>query len=337
VKSNDFMRRALTLAASQKGKTSPDPMVGAVIVKNGKIISEGYHSEPKTPHAEAWAIEKAGGKAKGATLYVNLEPCCFFETKNNPPCSEAIINAGIKKVVIAMVDPNPKVSGRGIGELKKAGIKVEVGLLGDEARKLNEVFVKYITTGIPFVTLKTAMTLDGKIATGTGDSFWVSGKEAQKYAHRLRVENDAVMVGIGTVKKDDPALTVRHVRGRNPLKIVVDPKHELSPKSKILSFEPEKALVCSPAKGGLKKLMKKLGKAKITSILLEGGGKLNASAIEEKIVDKVIFFIAPKIAGGEKAITPVEGDGIKKMRNALPIKHWSFQKIGADILVEGYL
>ena len=175
-----FMSRAIELAASQRGKTSPDPMVGAVLVRDGKIIREGYHGQVKTPHAEAWAVKKAGGRANGATLYVNLEPCCFFWTKNNPPCTRAIISSKIKKVYMAMVDPNPMVAGRGLEELKAAGIETDVGLMEEEAKKLNEAFIKYITTGVPFVTLKAAMSLDGKIATKTGESFWITGLEARE-------------------------------------------------------------------------------------------------------------------------------------------------------------
>lgn len=357
-----FMRRALELAASQRGKTSPDPMVGAVLVKKGKILSEGYHSLVRTPHAEAWAIGKAKKHSRGAALYVNLEPCCYFKAKANPPCTQAIISAGLKKVYIAMVDPNPMVAGKGIEELKAAGVEVEIGLLEEEAKKLNEVFIKYITTGRPFVTLKSAMSLDGKIATSAHESFWITGIESRRYAHSLRAGNDAVMVGIGTVKKDDPSFTVRHVEGDNPKKVVVDSKLEISTKSKVVANEPKKTIVCAskgvsaakiknlgkkgvrvlsfPAKSGkldLDLVMEELGKMKISSILIEGGGRLNASALKCGVVDKVDIFIAPKIIGGEHSPTPVEGLGIKKLSEALKLKDISIKHLGEDILVEGYL
>ncbi len=356
------MQRALDLAATQRGKTSPDPMVGAVLVRDGKIISEGYHSKVRTPHAEAWAIKKAGPKADGATIYVSLEPCCFFKEKNNPPCTQAIIASGIKKVFLSMIDPNPMVSGRGLAELRSAGIDVDVGLLGDEAQKLNEIFVKYVTTKRPFVTLKTAMSLDGKIASSTGSSFWITEIRARKYAHYLRATHDAVMVGIGTVKKDNPELTVRHVRGENPIKIVIDPNLRIPPKAKILVREPEKLVICTTKEASksklrslerkgvrvlvcqkkagqinLSSLMVELAKMKITSVLVEGGGNLNASALSFGIVDKVSFFIAPKIVGGASALTPVEGRGVKKVNDALKIKDISVNGIGPDILIEGYL
>ncbi|MFA4905731.1 MAG: bifunctional diaminohydroxyphosphoribosylaminopyrimidine deaminase/5-amino-6-(5-phosphoribosylamino)uracil reductase RibD [Candidatus Margulisiibacteriota bacterium] len=359
-----FMRQALQLAKSVEGRTSPDPMVGAVLVKDGKILATGYHAEVTTPHAEAWAIEKAGNSARGATLFVNLEPCCYFETKNNPPCTQTIIKAGIKKVVAAMEDPNPSVAGRGFAELREAGIEVEVGLLEEEARKLNEVFIKYITTGRPYVILKAAMSLDGKIATKTGESFWISGIEARQRGHHLRNIVDAVLVGINTIVKDNPELTVREIEGRikNPRKIVLDPKARLPLSSKVLKIEPQNTLVVvsdkAPksrlekikAKGGqvlvlkanngsfpMDKLMKELGRQKITSILIEGGGNTNARALSAGIVDKVNFFISPKIIGGTCAPTPVEGEGIDSLARAIKLKDVSAVKIGEDYLLEGYV
>ncbi len=358
----EYMREALKLAESARGRTSPDPMVGAVIVKDGEIIATGYHAEQGTPHAEAWAIEKAGEKAKGATLYLNLEPCSHFGY--NPPCADKIIKAGIKKVVAAMQDPNPLVSGKGFKDLREAGIEVEEGLLEDEAKRLNEVFIKWISTGRPFVILKTAMTLDGKIATAGEESRWITGPESRQYGHKLRAEVDAILVGIGTVLKDDPELNVRDIPPpyKNPLKIVLDEKAQIPLNARILQREPEKTIIIvteqaskekaeqikqtgaevilAKAEGGLvdlKKLMELLGKRNITSLLIEGGARVNASALQEDIVDKVCFFIAPKIVGGEKALTPVEGEGIKKLSDSIKIKDIKVQQLGDDVLLEGYI
>jgi diaminohydroxyphosphoribosylaminopyrimidine deaminase/5-amino-6-(5-phosphoribosylamino)uracil reductase len=222
-----FMKRALLLAGRAKDKTSPNPMVGALLVKKGRIISEGYHKKAGTPHAEVIAIDEAGAEASGSTLYVSLEPCCHKD-KRTPPCTEKIITSGIKKVVISMKDPNPKVSGKGIAELEKAGIQVISGILEAKARKLNEAYVKHITTGMPFVILKIAMTLDGKIATPTGESKWITGEKARKMVHRLRGSVDAVMTAIGTVKADNPLLTCRVSGYNNPVRII-DPRLETVP------------------------------------------------------------------------------------------------------------
>jgi len=360
-----FMSEALALARSQMGKTSPDPMVGAVVVKHGRIISRGYHAEQSTPHAEAFAIKKAGLKAKGATLYLNLEPCCHYGY--NPPCTNAIIKSGIKKVVAAMRDPNPMVSGKGFKELEEAGVKVSVGLLQKEAKLLNEAFMKFITTKIPFVILKSAMSLDGKIATAAKESKYITNRLSRQYVHLLRVYVDAVMTSVNTVKIDDPKFTVRDIGSekiakRNPKKIILDTKAEIPLNSYVLRHEPQKTIVVvgsraprnrvdrirkagavvitMAAKDGtidLKKLMVELGEDKITSIMIEGGGGLAASALKAGIVDKVCFFIAPKIIGGKAAVTPVEGTGIKKLSSAINLKNVNMKKFGSDILVEGYL
>lgn len=357
-----FMREALRLAESMRGRTSPDPMVGAVIVKRGRIVARGYHAEVGTPHAEAFAIKKAGRKAKGATLYLNLEPCCHFG--NNPPCTDKIVKTGVRRVVAAMKDPNPLVSGRGFKELRDAGIKVEVGVLQEEAKKLNEAFIKHITTGTPFVILKAAMSLDGKIATPGGESKWITGEKARKFVHYLRNSVDAVMVGKNTVRVDDPELTARDIKGKkkNPVRIVLDPFAEIPLTSKVLSREPQKTIVVVSSKARkdrilkiigkgaevlvtklrrgeiyLKWLMRELGRRNIVSMLIEGGGKTNASALFQDIVDKIYFFISPKIIGGEKALTPVEGKGISSLKKALKIKELKFKKIDSDILFEGYI
>lgn len=361
-----FMKEALSLARSAEGRTSPDPMVGAVIVKDGQIISTGYHAEVATPHAEAWAIQKAQaqGKAQGSTLYVTLEPCCFFEEKKNPPCTQLIINAGIKKVIAAMEDPNPSVAGRGFAELREAGIEVEIGLMEEEAKKLNEVFIKHITTGRPYVILKSAMSLDGKIATKKGESFWITGIEARKAGHRLRNVVDAVMVGIGTIIKDDPTLNVRDIEGiiKNPKKIILDPHGKIPLNCKALRSDPSNTIVVVSSKASEQKikmikaakaevlaiktnksgfamdlLLKELGKRKIASILIEGGGDSNAAALSAGIVDKVFFFYAPKIIGGKLAPTSVEGEGISLMSQAIKLKELEIKRLGEDILVSGYI
>lgn len=359
-----FMGKALSLAESMYGKTSPDPLVGAVIVKDNKIVGEGYHAETTTPHAENWAIQKARDKAKGATLYVNLEPCCFFEEKNNPPCTKAIIQAGIKTVVAAMEDPNPSVAGKGFRELKEAGIEVMVGLMENEAKKLNEVFIKHISTKRPYIIIKAAMSLDGKIATKTGESFWITGIESRKYGHHLRNTTDAIMVGIGTILKDDPSLTVREIENKtkNPIKIILDPLTKIKLTSKALKNDPGKTIVVVSEKAQKEKtkkirmlgaktltaktknqffdmdsLMKELYKLGITSILIEGGGNTHAAALAANIVDKVYFFIAPKIIGGAKALTPVEGKGIKLISEAIKLKDLEIERLGPDFLIKGYV
>lgn len=363
-----YIRRAIRLAAKARGMTSPNPMVGAVIVKNGEIISEDFHRKPGTSHAEALAIEKAGKNAKGSTLYVSLEPCCHTE-KRTPPCTKAIINAGIKKVIIGMRDPNPMVSGRGIMDLQKAGIVVKSGILEDGAKRLNEAYIKYITSGKPFVTLKIAMTLDGKIATPEGQSKWITGEKARRIVHRLRSRVDAIMTAIGTVKADDPQLTARIKGGKNPRRIVIDPDLEIPVDAKILQIPPETIIITRKSEvirqrrkkskvEGKKKilsgkgvqiityegkkvnldwLMKRLGNMGIASVLLEGGSSLNAHALEDGIVDKVMFFIAPKIIGGRRSFPAVGGETYKKIEESVKITDLRIKKIGEDFLIEGYV
>lgn len=355
-----FMREALDLAKSAEGRTTPDPMVGAVLVKRGRIISMGYHGEVATPHAESWAIQKAGEDARGSTLYLNLEPCNHYG--NNPPCTETIIKAGIKRVVASMKDPNPLVNGKGFAKLKRYGVRVEVGLLEEEARKLNEVFLKYITTGRPFVCLKTAMTIDGKIATRTGASRWVASPASLRFAHHLRNIYDAILVGVNTVLIDNPRLDVRRVeKVKDPIRIVLDTFARAPLKSNVMNLSISKTIIAvgpkAPkqriealirkgaevlrieARGGnidIKELLKKLGEMKITSVLVEGGGEVNASFIDAKAVDKAYFNIVPKIFGGRTAKTPVEGEGVKLPSQAKWLKSVHVERIGDDLLVSGY-
>ncbi len=355
-----FMKKALALAAKGKGRTSPNPMVGAVIVKNGKVIAADYHRKAGTPHAEIRALKKAGNKARGADLYINLEPCCHTE-KRTPPCTKAIIESGIKKVVTAMIDPNPEVSGKGLEELHTAGIKTETGIMEAEAKRLNEAFIKYITKKEPFVILKIAQTLDGKIATSRGESKWITGEEARKYVHKLRNEVDAVLVGIGTVKKDNPSLDCRIRGGKNPYRIIVDSRLQIPVASKALKHNDGRTIIATTktahknkigllkARGAsilavkekagkvdLKNLMKELGRLEITSVMIEGGSSINASALSGRIVDKVLFFMAPKILGGVDSIPSIGGKSPALLKGALKLKDPQIMNFGEDILVEGY-
>ena len=353
-----YMQEALRIAANAGGRTSPNPLVGAVIVKDGRIIAEGWHRQAGTPHAEIHALNMAGDLAKGATLYVTLEPCSHFGRTS--PCTNAIVDAGIKRVVAAMSDPNPKVAGRGFQILKDSGVEVEVGLCEDEARKLNEIFLKWITTGKPFVTLKTAMSLDGKIAAVSGQSKWITSEASRQRVHRLRDTLDAIMVGIETVLKDNPLLTTRIDNGKSPVRIVVDSKartpiisnivtnHQAktiiavtgnAPKERVNALEKSGIEVLTAGNGervDLNILMNELAEREITSVLLEGGGTLNFAMLEAGLVDKVCAFIAPKIIGGRNALTSVEGDGFENLNDAINLKGITTEMIDNDILITGY-
>ncbi|MBM4146737.1 MAG: bifunctional diaminohydroxyphosphoribosylaminopyrimidine deaminase/5-amino-6-(5-phosphoribosylamino)uracil reductase RibD [Nitrospira sp.] len=350
-----YIKRTLRLASKAKGLTSPNPMVGAVIVKNGEIIAEDFHRKPGAPHAEPLALEKAGKKVRGAVLYVNLEPCCHTD-KRTPPCTKAIINSGIKRVVIGMLDPNPKVAGKGAMELQNAGIEVRSGILEDESKILNEFYVKHVTTGKPFVILKTAMTLDGKIATPEGQSKWITCEKARKIVLRLRSRVDAIMTAIGTVKSDDPQLTARVKIGKNPLRIVIDPHLEIPLNAKILKMPPQTIIVTNTRnlksiyleksginmlyykeKLNLKWLMEQLGKMEISSVLIEGGSSLNSHALEDGVIDKIMFFIAPIIIGGRESFPAVGGKTYKRLEEAYRIKDLKIKRIGDDLLIEGYI
>ncbi len=355
------MRRALRLAAKAHRRTSPNPMVGAVLVKNGHILSEDYHKKAGEPHAEALAIRTAGAAASNASLYVTLEPCCHTD-KRTPPCTQAILSAGIKKVVVAMEDPNPKVAGKGIAKLRSHGVEVIVGIAGQEARRLNEAYIKFVTTRQPFVILKSAMTLDGKIATPTGESKWITGEKARRCVHQLRSSVDAILTAVGTVKADNPRLTARIRGGSNPLRVVLDPNLETPLSFHVCTVPPASLFVVREqarkqyadkvgllgARGmevisyaderlDLTWLMAVLGERGITSVLVEGGSSLNASAFQAGIVDKVIFFIAPKIIGGKQSLTPVGGDFFRDMGNPYMIDNLLVRRIGDDLMLEGYL
>lgn len=353
------MKRALELALRGEGKVNPNPLVGAVIVKDNKIIGEGYHKKYGEGHAEVNAFNSTTEDVKGATMYVTLEPCSHYG--NTPPCARKIVEKKIKKVVIGAIDPNPLVAGNGIKILKENGIEVVTGVLGKECNDINYIFNKFISRKQPFVIMKTAMTLDGKIATCTGDSMWITGEGAREYVHKVRNKVAAIMVGIGTVLKDNPELTCRIKGGVNPIRIIVDSKGRIPLEARVLNIkdctmtivattneidcDKEKALedkgikiIKTQGKNNkvnLNELMTKLGEMKIDSILLEGGSKLNFSALNEGIVDRVQTFIAPKIVGGENAKTPVGGEGIKHINDAIYLSDIEIIKFGQDILIEG--
>ncbi|RKU15176.1 bifunctional diaminohydroxyphosphoribosylaminopyrimidine deaminase/5-amino-6-(5-phosphoribosylamino)uracil reductase RibD [Candidatus Poribacteria bacterium] len=359
-----FMQRALDLARRAKGRTSPNPLVGAVIVKDGKVIGEGYHQKAGTPHAEVHALNAAGEDAKGAILYTTLEPCCHWG--RTPPCTAALIRAGIAQVYVAEVDPNPSVAGKGVQQLQNAGIDVHVGILRQDASDLNEVHRKYIQTGRPFVILKTAMSLDGKIATASGESQWITSNASRQRGHEVRDAVDAILVGRGTVARDNPALTTRlqDREGQDAIRIVLDSHGRTRPDARIFNAESEAGVIMAVTpeapienvntleKAGaevitvpdahskvcFKSLMEILGKREITSVLIEGGGEINASALAAGIVDKVMCFIAPKLIGGQNAPGPIGGVGIQSLTEAVNLQRMSVTPIPEhDILIEGYL
>ncbi|KJS30554.1 MAG: hypothetical protein VR64_15125 [Desulfatitalea sp. BRH_c12] len=358
----DYMAMALALAAQGAGRVAPNPLVGAVVVKDGEVIGRGYHQNVGGPHAEVHAIDDAADGAAGATLYVTLEPC--NHQGRTPPCTEKILAAGIRRVVSAMADPNPTVKGGGNAYLQSRGIEVLCGVREREARQLNESFITFIQTGRPFVVLKLAATLDGRIATRTGDARWVTGEAARNRVHCLRHAMDAIMVGAGTVKADDPQLTTRLTQGPgiDPIRLVLDTRLSMSKRARMLtqSSSAPTYIVCGPAAseedrrrlaaGGarildvpLKKgridmcaLMVQLGKMGITSVLIEGGAQVAASALAADIVDKVVIFYAPKILGGDDGVPMFRGQGPAFMREALAIHDMTLEMVGEDVMVQGY-
>lgn len=333
-----YMHLAIELARKAEGRTSPNPIVGAVIVKNDKIIGKGYHKKAGLPHAEINALMQAGKKAKGATLYVSLEPCDHFGRTG--PCTEVIINSGIKKVVIGMRDPNPLNNGQGIKRLRKHGIKVVAFVLEKEAESINKPYIKFITKRMPYVTVKVAQSLDGKIATKRGDSKWISSEDSRLYVQKLRADSDAVMVGANTVLKDDPALLSRISGKRQPARIVVDGNKKIPPGSKVFSsLDISPVILASSATGykkraDLRRLLSRMAKKGIVNILVEGGGELISSLVEKDLVDKMLIFLAPKIIGGRSAITSVEGEGVDRIRDAKDFRITSVKRFKNDILIE---
>ena len=361
----DYMEQALSLARLALGQVSPNPAVGAVIVNNGEVVGQGYTQRPGSPHAEVVALKQAGEHTRGSVIYVTLEPCCHYG--RTPPCAEAIIDAGISEVHLAMLDPNPLVSGRGTAELEKKGIRTYVGEHEEEAEQINEAYIKFITTGMPFVTAKFAVSLDGKIATKSGDSKWISSEVARKRVHNLRYTTDAIMVGVNTVLIDDPELTARTCGGKGgavraqPLRVIVDSKGRTPLTARVLSAPGKTVLVLArssqpeekkafaqvdaellelPSGEGLvdlEKLLKVLGEQKITSVLVEGGGILLGSLFDGGLIDKVVAFIAPIIIGGEEAKTAVGGRGVDKVAGALRLERVCMERLGDDMVVSGYV
>ena len=350
-----YMDLTIRLAEKGRGLTSPNPMVGCIIVKRGRIVGKGFHKKAGTEHAEVLAIQDAGKKAINSTMYVNLEPCSHWG--RTPPCTERIVEAGVREVIIGMEDPNPLVEG--FRELKFRGLKTKIGILEKEAKNLNEAYIRYMKTKRPFVIIKVAMSADGRIATKTGDSKYITSKEARTYVHQLRSEVDAVMVGLNTVLRDNPELTPRLVKGKDPMKIVVDSSLKI-PKNCNLMKNPAKLIIAvtnKASKNGIKKmqqkgvtiidtksrmgmvdlqdLMKQLGKHEITSVMIEGGSELNSSAIKAGVVDKILIFTAPKIIGN--GLGAIGNLGINKIDRAINLKNSVAKKIGKDILIEGYL
>lgn len=358
-----FMQMALDLARKGQGFTSPNPLVGAVVVKDGLVVGSGYHQAAGKPHAEVNAIDDAGDAASGATIYVNLEPC--NHTGRTPPCTHKIIQSGIRRVVVAMKDPNPDVTGGGIDYLKAEGLQVSLGVCQREAQRLNEVFIKFINTRRPFVILKCAATLDGRIATRSGDSKWITNEQSRSHAHYLRHCVDGILVGINTVKADNPSLTTRLVNGPavDPVRIILDTRLSIPPDARVLRLDSDSDTILvvgkeidsqkrsaiekrgvrileAPLEGGrisMAKLMEQLGEMGITSLLIEGGGRVIASALHSGIVDKIAFFYAPKILGGDDGIPICRGKGPATMKDSIAVKNISVRRFGDDVMVEGYI
>ncbi|NMA92347.1 MAG: bifunctional diaminohydroxyphosphoribosylaminopyrimidine deaminase/5-amino-6-(5-phosphoribosylamino)uracil reductase RibD [Firmicutes bacterium] len=355
-----WMKKVFKLARRGRGGTSPNPQVGALVIREGEPVGSGYHRVAGGPHAEVVALGRAGERARGATLYVNLEPCSH--RGRTPPCVDLIISAGIARVVAALEDPNPRVSGQGFKRLREAGIAVKTGVLAAEARRLNEIYLKFITTGRPFLAIKAALTLDGKIATAGGDSRWITGERSRRYVHTLRDRFDAIMVGLGTALKDDPRLTTRFAGGRDGVRIVVDSRARLPRTARLIDSsrsapallatttgaDPDRCrhlrergmeILTLPAREGrvdLEALLKVLGERGLASVLVEGGGKLNYSLLEQGLVDKFYLFLAPLICGGREAPTAFDGAGVEKIRDAWRLGQLELKRFGPDLLLTGY-
>ncbi|MCM8790881.1 MAG: bifunctional diaminohydroxyphosphoribosylaminopyrimidine deaminase/5-amino-6-(5-phosphoribosylamino)uracil reductase RibD [Candidatus Omnitrophica bacterium] len=353
-----YMRVAINLAKKGIGHTSPNPAVGAVIVKNGRIVGKGYHKKCGLPHAEVNALKEAGFLAKGATMYVTLEPCNHFG--RTPPCTQAIIMSGIRKVVIAMKDPNPITNGRGIKKLKAAGINTSVGILANEAKAINRPFIKAMTRKMPFVTVKVAQSLDGKIATRSGDSRWITDEDSRRYVHRLRRSVDAILVGVNTVLKDDPILLCKLSCAKQPARVIVDSALKTPLNARIFStIDISPVIIATTSKASfvkkrkyekrgveviffegksgrvdLKKLLRRLAAMGMINILVEGGGEIVASLVEENLADRFLFFIAPKIIGGASAITSVEGRGVESIKEAKEFGSIKIKRFKKDVLLE---
>lgn len=363
-----YMNIAIELAEKARGRTSPNPLVGAVLIKNDEIIGKGYHKKKGSYHAEVEAINSCQTPLDGVTMYVTLEPCCFYG--HTPPCTKAILNSGIKKVIVGRIDPNPRVNGKGIRELKEGGVEVEVGFLQDEISRQNEIYIKYITKKIPFTALKMAISLDGKMCTKTKDSKWITSDISRRYVHKIRSQFDSILTGVGTVLIDDPLLTVRYGNvKRNPLRIVVDSKLKIPLDLKLFKTIDESRLIIATTKyynekkakkidklGGeilfvnsdenenikqrnrinLKELLKTLGEKEITSVLIEAGPTLSTSFIKQDLVDKFHIFIAPMIIGGYNSFQTIGDLEIARIVDTKKLNFSKVKRIGDDVLIEAY-
>jgi diaminohydroxyphosphoribosylaminopyrimidine deaminase/5-amino-6-(5-phosphoribosylamino)uracil reductase len=357
----ELMAEAIALAATADYWTSPNPMVGALVARDGTVIARGFHRKAGEDHAEVAALSEAGDAARGATLYVTQEPCAHHG--RTPPCTDAVVAAGVRRVVVGMQDPNPKVDGRGLRALRDAGITVQQGVLADRVRKLNEFFVKHATTGLPFVTAKFAMSLDGRIATHTGESKWITSEEARLEVHHLRHAHDAILVGANTVFRDDPNLTTRLPGGggRSPLRVVVDSRLRVPIDARIFQQESGDVLVATSdrsrgdrlrefekrgvpvvvlpstaGKVGLPDLLQHLGKRSCISMLIEGGSSMHGSAFDQRLVDKVVAFVAPRVIGGIEAPGAVGGHGVDHLADAHSLRDVEVRQLGPDLMVSGY-
>ncbi len=354
----EWMKKVLRLA--ERGRTSPNPMVGAILVKTGRVVGQGYHVRAGEPHAERLALQQAGGKARRATLYINLEPCTHFG--KTPPCAPEVIKAGISRAVIGMEDPNPLVKGKGIQSLKAAGIDVRVGVLEEECRRMNEAFCKYITQREPFVIVKAASTFDGRIATRKGTSRWITGEVSRRFVHRLRDRADGVLVGIGTVLRDDPMLTARIRGGRDPYRIILDSRLRIPERARVLEGSRSRVIVITTTRGSrekaarlekrgvrvffvksrhgrvdVKACLKRLGEAGIMALLVEGGSEVNGAFLDAGAIDKFYQFLAPKWIGDPKAFGIFGGTGIQDLPDAISLREVRVRKMGEDFLLEGYV
>lgn len=355
------MSEALDLARSCDYATSPNPMVGAVVLRGGAVVGRGRTAPPGGPHAEVSALAEAGAAARGATLVVTLEPCCHWG--RTPPCTDAVIAAGVSRCVVAMLDPNPRVNGAGIERLRQAGLRVSLGLGARDARQVNDFYLRWITAGLPFVTAKFAASLDGRIATASGESRWITGAEARRLGHLLRHRHDAVLVGAGTVRTDDPELTARDVdgRARQPVRVVLDSRLSTPPGARVIGDD-GRALIAAaapapaaarraleargarvvefpPEPGGrvpLRAVLAMLAAEGRISVLVEGGARVHGSLFEQGLADRVVAFLAPRIIGGEAAPGAVGGRGVLRLADATRLRDLTVERAGADIVVSGY-
>lgn len=351
-----WMLQALQLAERGRGHVEPNPLVGAVVVRGDAVVGEGWHERFGAAHAEILALSQAGAAARGATLYVTLEPCCH--QGKTPPCTDAVIAAGIARVVAAMRDPFPQVAGQGAARLRAAGIQVDIGLCEKESRRLNAPYLKLLATGMPYVHAKWAMTLDGKIATRGGESKWISNETSRLRVHKLRGRMDAIVVGIGTVMADDPQLTARPPGPRIPCRVILDSQGRLPPKSRLattarqiptLIVTSEQAaserahglratgceVIALPGRPDVLELLRELGRRRWTNVLVEGGAAALGSFLDAVAIDAVHAFIAPILAGGGQATTPIAGLGVERLADALRLTHWQVHELDGDVLIEG--